>query len=89
MDISKEYDLFISELQNRAIESFKLMDEYKILQKEFEQMNEACKNRFSDEDYYFITECFGCIMNIAGSQENHVYHQGLRDGFSLLKKLGT
>lgn len=87
MGINEEYDLFIDELLNRAIESFRLTEENKSKQKELDQLDKICKKRFSDEDYHFIMEFINHIMSIAGVEQRYLYHQGVKDGFSLIKKL--
>lgn len=88
-DISKECDLFVSELLCRAVELYKQTGEYTEFQKELEQMDGMCKEKFTDEDYSFVMECFGRVLNMFVNEQKFVYSEGLKDGALLLKKLGV
>lgn len=89
MDLNKEYDLFIDELLNHAVVTFKSTEQYKLLQEKLEKMDCDCGTMFTKEEQDFATECFELILEVGSQEEQYVYRKGLRDCVWLLKNLGV
>lgn len=86
-ETSEEYDLLISELLSRAVEEYKQTEQYTVLKKELDKMNEECKQKFTHKDYTFVVECFSKVLDLSCQEQKYIYEKGIKDAFSLLKRL--
>lgn len=89
MCVSEEFALFIDELSSRAVEEFKLSDEYELLKEKLDAMERDCNTMFSKEEKDFAVECFELILEVDSKEEQYVYRKGLRDCVTILKNLGV
>ena len=44
---------------------------------------------FAADEKEFAEECFSLLLDVSGHQERHLYQKGLRDGVTILKRLGV
>lgn len=89
MTLSKEYNFFMDELLNRAIEAFQSTEQYKLLQEKLKRMDDDCETMFTKEAHDFATECFELILHVESQEEQFVYRKGFQDCVWLLKTLGV
>ena len=49
----------------------------------------SCDSMFAADEKEFAEECFSLLLDVSGHQERHLYQKGLRDGVTILKRLGV
>jgi hypothetical protein len=89
MSVNKEFALFVDELLSRAVEEFKLSDEYDLLKEKLDVMELDCDTMLSKAEKDFAVECFELIMEVDSKEEQYVYRKGLLDCVVILKSLGV
>ena len=52
-------------------------------------MHRDCDSMFAADEKEFAEECFSLLLDVSGHQERHLYQKGLRDGVTILKRLGV
>lgn len=82
-----DFDDFIGFSLEEAARKFHSTNEYHLLKEKVEQMEEACKERFSENDYSFIEHCFETLLEAEGGETEFIYLQGYKDCVALLKQI--
>ena len=80
------FDVFLDELLQRA---FHATAQYALLAEKLERMHRDCDSMFAADEKEFAEECFSLLLDVSGHQERHLYQKGLRDGVTILKRLGV
>ena len=88
MVIQAEIDLFIDQLFDHAVQSFRKNRQGELWAEKREEMDNRCSMMFSPDEQQFAEECFDLLLGAAGEEEIFVYRQGMRDCVTLLKTLG-
>ena len=83
------FDVFLDELLQRAVDDFHTTAQYALLAEKLERMHRDCDSMFAADEKEFAEECFSLLLDVAGHQERHLYQKGLRDGVTILKRLGV
>ena len=83
------FDVFLDELLQRAVDDFHTTAQYALLAEKLERMHRDCDSRFAADEKEFAEECFSLLLDVSGHQERHLYQKGLRDGVTILKRLGV
>ena len=82
------FDVFLDELLQRAVD-FHATAQYALLAEKLERMHRDCDSMFAADEKEFAEECFSLLLDVSGHQERHLYQKGLRDGVTILKRLGV
>ena len=83
------FDVFLDELLQRAADDFHTTAQYALLAEKLERMHRDCDSMFAADEKEFAEECFSLLLDVSGHQERHLYQKGLRDGVTILKRLGV
>ena len=83
------FDVFLDELLQRAVDVFLATAQYALLAEKLERMHRDCDSMFAADEKEFAEECFSLLLDVSGHQERHLYQKGLRDGVTILKRLGV
>ncbi len=83
------FDVFLDELLQRAVDDFHTTAQYALLAEKLERMHRDCDSMFAADEKEFAEECFSLLLDVSGHQERHPYQKGLRDGVTILKRLGV
>ena len=83
------FDVFLDELLQRAVDDFHTTAQYALLAEKLERMHRDCDSMFAADEKEFAEECFSLLLDVSGHQERHLYQKGLRDGVTILKRLGV
>ena len=83
------FDVFLDELLQRAVDDFHTTAQYALLAEKLERMHRDCDSMFAADEKEFAEECFSFLLDVSGHQERHLYQKGLRDGVTILKRLGV
>ena len=83
------FDVFLDELLQRAVDDFHATAQYALLAEKLERMHRDCDSMFAADEKEFAEECFSLLLDVSGHQERHLYQKGLRDGVTMLKRLGV
>lgn len=89
MDLDQAYDLFLSELYNRAVKAFDQSDIGQMLYEQGQKMNDDIETNLSAREKEFTYSCLEQMLTSCGREAEFVYRQGLRDGVAMLKRLGA
>ena len=89
MDKREEFNFFIDQLLDSAVQSFRSTDEYGLLKEKMDKMDNDCEAMLNKEGQTFTAECFDFLMDVSGREQRYVYHKGLLDCVSILKYLGV
>ena len=77
------FDDFIGFSLEAAARKFHSTNEYHLLREKIKQLEEAGKERFSENDYAFIENCFETLLEAEGGETEFVYLQGYKDCVAL------
>lgn len=83
------FDVLLDELLQRAVDDFHTTAQYALLAEKLERMHRDCDSMFAADEKEFAEECFSLLLDVSGHQERHLYQKGLRDGVTILKRLGV
>ena len=83
------FDVFLDELLQRAVDDFHTTAQYALLAEKLERMHRDCDSMFAADEKEFAEECCSLLLDVSGHQERHLYQKGLRDGVTILKRLGV
>jgi len=88
MQNQDDFDFFVNQLLETAVNEFKATEEYKLLREKLDQMERDCDGMFKEDERVFATGCFELLLDVSGREEEYVYRKGLLDGVKLLRWLG-
>ena len=83
------FDVCLDELLQRAVDDIHATAQYALLAEKLERMHRDCDSMFAADEKEFAEECFSLLLDVSGHQERHLYQKGLRDGVTILKRLGV
>lgn len=89
MEKRKEFDYFIDQLFDSAVQSFRATDEYSLHKEKLDRMDNDCETMFTKEEQYFAMQCFDLLLDVSGQEQRYVYHQAMLDCVTILKSLGV
>lgn len=84
-----EFDSFIGQLLEHAIEEFKSTEQYNLLKEKKKQMDRDCDTMLRADEKEFAIECFELIMGVNGQEETYIYRKAFKDCVSVLKWMGV
>lgn len=89
MTDKEEFEFFVEQLLDNAVEEFKATGQYKLLREKLNRMDTDCETILNPGERGFVTECFELLLDVGGQEEHYVYRQGLLDGVKVLKWMGV
>lgn len=88
MMINKEdFDFFIEQMHQNAINDYAKTDQYKLLREKLDCMDNDCENMLDSCQQGFVTEYLELLSDSHGQQELYVYRKCFLDCVNLLKWL--
>lgn len=85
----EQYEFFIDQLFENAVQAFRDTEQSRLLQEKLNKMDSDCDYMLKEDEKDFVTECFELLMEVDGQQDCFVYHKAFRDCVRLLKWLGV
>lgn len=82
-----EWDEYLSNLQNRASQTFRQGGSYKLLREKLERAESDCRINFPRDDHAYIEAWVDAVLHIGSEEGSFLYEQAFRDCVSLLKAL--
>ena len=87
MNNKKEWNEFLDNMLSNAIAEYKDSEEYKHIKQWLEHIDEMLKTNLTADEKEFVEEILFELGLIAERETEIAYHQGLKDGAWLLKKM--
>ena len=89
MTNKEEFDFFVDQLLDNAVQEFKSTEQYNLLREKLDKMDRDCDTLLRADEKDFTTECFELIMDADGQEECYVYRKAFKDCVSVLKWMGV
>jgi hypothetical protein len=86
---NKEWDNFLNNLLNNAIEKYKETTEYEYIKKQQEEIDMLLNCNLTSDEKELVEECLFDIGLICERETEIVYKQGMKDCVCILKNLGV
>ena len=88
MNNKQEWNEFLNNLLSNAIAEYKNSEEYKHIKQRKEHIDEMLTTNLTEDEKEFVEEILFQLALMAERETEIVYHQGIKDGIWLLKRLG-
>jgi len=89
MSNKKEFDFFVNQLLDHAVNEFRATEEGRLLREKLDQMDRDCEDMLMPSERDFTAKCFELLTDTNGQEETYVYRKGLTDIVQILKWLGV
>ena len=87
MSNKEEFEFFVEQLLDNAIQEFKSTEQYRLLREKLDQMDRDCDTMLTEDEREFVMECFELMLEVSGQQELYVFRKGMLGSVKILKWL--
>ncbi len=84
----EEWNELLHNLRGNAIQNYQKTEEYEHVKQRHAQIDEMLTTNLTEDQKVFIEEILFELCAAADREAEVVYHQGIKDGVWMLKKLG-